>query len=85
MTTGVGTGRPSASTIDEKIQQDGEMIIVNRRYIIDKVACSFGLRLFVNPLCTLLSKRLSLHYNNEKKTGAIKLKRLSRDHNKYQL
>ena len=35
-----GAGRPSTSTIDEKIQQAREMVRANRRVAIDEVACS---------------------------------------------
>ena len=35
-----GAGHPSTSTIDLKIQQAQEMVRVNRRAIIDEVACS---------------------------------------------
>lgn len=38
-------GRPSTSTIDEKIQQVLEMVIANRRVIIDEMACSMQIRI----------------------------------------
>ena len=40
MTHDEGAGRPSTSTIDEKIQQAREMVLANRRVAIDEVACS---------------------------------------------
>lgn len=70
-----GAGHPSNSTIDKKLQQARELIMVNRFTI---TIC----RITVDCLswCTLLVKRLSLHYKARNKNGVIRLKFWSRDH-----
>lgn len=40
---------------------------------------NFYFMVFVSSWCTLLGKRTCLHCKSSKKTGAIKLKRRSRD------